>query len=40
MAVPGHLTIVIFAGETEATMAAQLGELIGPTTVVDQKAPI
>lgn len=39
VAIPKDLTILIFAGETEQTMAAQLKDLIGPTTVVDQKAP-
>jgi hypothetical protein len=39
LAVPANLTIMIFAGETEETMATQMRELIGPTTVVNQKEP-
>jgi len=39
MAIPANLKIVIFAGETEETMRQQMAALIGPTTVVDQKAP-
>lgn len=41
LAIPAHLKIVIIAGETEASMAAQLRELglIGETTVMNQKAP-
>jgi len=40
MAMPADLTIVIFAGSTEESMAAEMASLIGPTTVVDQKRPI
>jgi hypothetical protein len=39
LAVPADLTIVIFAGETEAQMEADMRRmgLIGPTTVMNQK---
>lgn len=39
MAIPAGLKIVIFAGETEESMREQMSNLIGPTTVVDQKTP-
>ena len=39
LALPAKLKIMIFAGETEASMKAQLRELIGPNTVQDQKKP-
>jgi hypothetical protein len=40
LAVPAGLKIMIFAGETEASMHKMLGTLIGPETVVDQKRPL
>ena len=39
LAVPANLRIMIFAGETEAQMKQAMQDLIGPTTVVDQKRP-
>jgi len=39
MAIPAGLQIMIFAGETEESMRAYLGTLIGPETVVDQERP-
>jgi hypothetical protein len=39
MAIPANLKIMIFAGETEQSMRAQMDALIGPTTVIDQKQP-
>jgi hypothetical protein len=39
MAIPAGLRIMIFAGETEESMGHQMADLIGPTTVVDQKRP-
>lgn len=39
MAIPAGLRIVIFAGETEETMRAQMATMIGPTTIVDQQKP-
>jgi hypothetical protein len=39
MAIPTGLHIVIFAGETEASMQRDLSTLIGPTTVVGQRKP-
>jgi hypothetical protein len=42
LAMPPGLTIVLIAGETEATIEADLRThgLIGPGTVVNQKAPL
>lgn len=37
VAIPAGLKVIIFAGDTEESMKEELGTLIGPTTVVDQK---
>ena len=39
VSMPKGLKIMIFAGETEESMRQELAELIGPATVLDQKAP-
>jgi hypothetical protein len=41
-AVPENLVVVMFAGDTEGTMEADLRKyrLIGPETVVNQKVPM
>jgi hypothetical protein len=41
MAMPKDLTIAIMAGDTEASMEADLRDhgFIGPTTVMNQKGP-
>ena len=40
MVLPPGLKIMIFAGETEETMRAQMSALIGQMTVIDQKRPV
>ena len=40
LAIPTQLRIMIFAGDTEDSMAAQLKDLIGPTTIVGQRRPL
>lgn len=40
LAIPEGLRIMIFAGDTEESMRAEMASLIGPTTVVDQKRPL
>lgn len=37
--VPAGIKVVIFTGETEETMRGQMADLIGATTVIDQKDP-
>lgn len=37
MAVPKDLKVLIFVGETEASMRAAMEGLIGPLTVIDQR---
>jgi hypothetical protein len=39
VAMPRGLKICIFAGETEESMRQQMADLIGPTTIEDQRKP-
>jgi hypothetical protein len=39
MPMPAHLTIILFAGETDDTLEADVAAFMGPATVVDHARP-